>query len=127
MTVGSNPGVARAEAPAAVAASVDTDRHMNQPQLPRRVQVHGEETIGVASSGRDPVTGRRYPGGVYTESGVGVGVGDPRNPDSGVGGPAPQATARSVYDRLVEKALPEGRTMEPVRDTFISTMSLRDS
>ena len=114
-----------------VARSIEADKRMNQPQIPGRVQVHGEETIGVSTSGRDPVTGRRYPGTVYTESRVGVGVGDPRvggpppadpryppgdprNPDVGVGGASPQGTPRSVYDKLEEKALPEGRTMKAV-------------
>ena len=67
-----------------VAASIESDKRMNQPQIPGRVQVHGEETIGVSSGGRDPVTGRRYPGGVYAKSGVGVGdprVGDPQPAD----------------------------------------------
>jgi len=136
MTVGSNPVEARAETPAAVAASLEPDKRMNQPQIPDRVQVHGEQTIGVSSGGRDPVTGRPYPGGVYTETGVGVGVGnpragapppadapptdpryppgDPRNPDPGVGGAAPQGTPRSVRDKLAEKALPQGKTMKPV-------------
>jgi hypothetical protein len=137
MTIGSNPDVARTETPAEVAAAIEPDKGMNQPQIPRRVQVHGEETIGVSSGGRDPVTGRRYPGGVYTRSGVGVGVGDPgvgdppptdatdtryppgdpRYPNPRVGGgapPATQGTPRSVRDKLEEKALPEGRTMRPV-------------
>jgi hypothetical protein len=92
---------------------------MDPPHIPAPVQVHGEETIGVSTGGRDPVTGRRYPGSVYTESGVGVGAGnprggDPQNPDPGLGGPAPQGTPRSIYDRLEEKALPEGRTMKAV-------------
>src|SRR5216683_1302942 len=47
MTIGSNPDVARAETPAEVAAAIEPDKGMNQPQIPRRVQVHGEETIGV--------------------------------------------------------------------------------
>jgi hypothetical protein len=134
MTVGSNPDTARAETPEVVAASIESDKRMNQPQIPGRVQVHGEETIGVSSGGRDPVTGRRYPAGVYTATGVGVGVGDPRvgsppptdpadpryppvdarNPDPRAGGGAPPATPRSVYDRLAERALPEGRTRKAV-------------
>src|SRR5712692_1814377 len=73
MTVGSNQDTARAETPAMVAASIEDGPRMNQPQIPSRVQVHGEQTIGVSSSGRDTVTGRRYPGGVYTGTGVGVG------------------------------------------------------
>jgi hypothetical protein len=127
MTVGSNTNVARAETSAVVASSIDSDKRMDQPQIPARVLVHGEETIGVSTGGRDPVTGRRYPGSVYTESGVSVGVGDPRvsgpppadpryppgdprNPDPGVGGAAPP----SLYDKLEQKALPEGRTMKAV-------------
>ena len=84
MTVGSNPDAARAETPADVAASIEADNRTNRPQIPGRVQVHVDQTIGVSSGGRDPVTGRRYPGGVYTATGVGVGVGDPR-----VGDPPP--------------------------------------
>jgi hypothetical protein len=136
MTVGLNPDVARAETPAVVAASIESGKRMNQPQIPARVKVDGEETIGVSSGRRDPVTGRRYPGGVYTESSVGVGIGEPRvgdpppadppradpryprgnprNPDPGLGGAAPQGTPPSVYNRLAEKALPEGRTMKAV-------------
>src|SRR5438309_1010479 len=37
MTVGSNPGAARAETPAEVAASIEVDKHTNQPQIPGRV------------------------------------------------------------------------------------------
>jgi hypothetical protein len=139
MMVGSNSDTARAETPAVVAESIEADQHTNQPQIPGRVQVHGEETIGVSSGGNDPITGRRYPGGVYTATGVGVGVGDPRvgdpppadppptdpryppgdsrYPDPRAGGgspPATQATPRSVRDKLEEKALPEGRTMKAV-------------
>jgi|SRR5579862_4449794 len=131
MTVGSNPDVARAETPAVVAASIESDKRMKPPQIPVRVPVYGEQTTGVSSGGRDPATGRRYPGGVYTESSVGVGIGeprvgdpppadpryppgDPRNPDPGLGGGAPQGAAPSVYNRLMEKALPEGKTMKAV-------------
>ena len=80
--VGSNPNAANAETPIMVVQSIEADQHMDQPRIPDRAQVHGEQTIGVSTGGRDPVTGRRYPGGVYTETGVGVGVGNPR-----VGGP----------------------------------------
>ena len=115
MTVGLNPDVARAEPPAVVAASIESDKRMKPPQIPARVQVHGEQTTGGSIGGRDPATGRRYPGGVYTESSVGVGigepkVGDPSHPDPGLGGTAQQGIPSSVYDRLAEKALPEGRT-----------------
>jgi hypothetical protein len=115
MTAGSSQDVARAETPQVVASALDSDKRMDPPRLPPPVQVHGEETIGVSTGGRDPVTGRRYPSSVYTESGVGVGVGDPRSgappPDNpGMGGAQPQ----SVYDRLQQKALPEGKTTKAV-------------
>ena len=127
LTIGSNTTVARAETPAVVASSIDSDKRMDQPKIQAPVQVHGEETIGVSTGGRDPATGRRYPSSVYTESGVGVGVGDsraggtppsdpryppgdPRNPDPGVAGAAPP----SLYDKLEQKALPEGTTLKAV-------------
>jgi hypothetical protein len=139
MTNGSNPDTARADTPAAVAGSIEADNSTNPPQIPGRVQVHGEETIGVSTGGYDPITGRRYPGGVYTATGVGVGAGDPRvgdpapadpsptdprypagdprypDPRAGAGAPpATQATPRTVRDKLEEKALPEGRTLKAV-------------
>lgn len=125
MTVGSNTTVARAETSAVVASSIDSDRRMDPPQIPPRIQVHGEETIGISTGGRDPATGRRYPGSVYTGSSAGVGAGDPRaggpadptyppgdprNPDPGVGRAAPP----SLYDKLEQKALPEGTTLKAV-------------
>ncbi len=110
MTIGSSRDVARAETPQVVASSIDSDKRMEPPRIPAPVQVHGEETIGVTTGGRDPATGRRYPSSVYTESGVAVGVGDPRYPDPGPGRAAPQ----SVYERLQQKALPEGRTTKAV-------------
>jgi hypothetical protein len=108
MTVESSPDAVRAETPEVVASSIDSDKRMDPPRIPSRVQVHGEETVGVSTGGRDPVTGRRYPSSVYTESGVGVGVGDP-----GMGDP-PQGISQSVYDKLQQKALPEGRTTKAV-------------
>jgi hypothetical protein len=116
MAVGSTQDLARAETPEVVASAIDSDKRMKEPKIPPPVQVHGEETIGASTGGgRDPLTGRRYPGSVYTESGVGVGVGDPRGagppPDNpGMGGASPQ----SVYDKLEQKALPEGKTTKAV-------------
>jgi hypothetical protein len=108
MTAGSSQDIARAETPAVVASSIDSDKRMDPPKIPGPVQVHGEETIGVSTGGRDPATGRRYPSTVYTESGVGVGVGN--IPDPGVA-PAP---LQSLYDKLEQKALPEGLTTKAV-------------
>jgi len=106
MTAGSSQDIARAETPAVVASSIDSDKRMDPPKIPGPVQVHGEETIGVSTGGRDPATGRRYPSTVYTESGVGVG----NIPDPGVAPAPPQ----SLYDKLNQKALPEGLTTKAV-------------
>ena len=117
-----------------VVRSIEVDKRMNQPQIPPPVQVHGEETVGISTGGRDPATGRRYPNSVYTETGVGVGLGnprvgyppsgdprpagpryppgDPRNPNAA--GTPPPPTTRTLGDKLAEKALPEGRTMKAV-------------
>ena len=112
-----------------VARSIEAE-HIDQPTIPSRVQVHGEQTVGVSIGGRDPVTGSRYPSSVYTETGVGVGAGgpragdpppvdpryppgDPRNPDM-TGGGAPPAPPRTLGEKLAEKALPEGRTAKAV-------------
>jgi hypothetical protein len=109
MTVESSQDVARAETPAVVASSIDSDKRMDEPKIPAPVQIHGEETIGVSTGGRDPATGRRYPSTVYTESGIGVGIGDQR----GSGPPSPNP-GMSLYDKLNQKALPEGMTTKAV-------------
>jgi hypothetical protein len=54
MTAGSSQDVARAETPQVVASSLDSDKRMDPPRIPAPVQVHGEETIGVVTGGRDP-------------------------------------------------------------------------
>lgn len=133
MTVGSEPETAHAETPAEVAQRIQPGRRTHPPNLPPRVQVQTEQTVGVTNGGYDPATGRRYPGGVYTSTGVGVGVGDPRgagpppayptdpgdprypDPSARGGGPPPtQGAPQTLRDKLEEKALPEGRTMKTV-------------
>jgi hypothetical protein len=128
MRVGSDSNAANAESPLMVARSIEAE-HIDQPTIPSRVQVHGEQTVGVSRGGRDPATGRRYPTSVYTETGVGVGTGsprasdpppvdpryppgDPRNPDMNVGVRPP--LPRTLGEKLAEKALPEGRTTKVV-------------
>jgi hypothetical protein len=72
------------------------------PQVPQRVQVYTESTVGYDSGGY----GRR--GGVYTGGGVGVGVGNP-------GSAPPRAGAGKERERnlleasLSEKGLPMGK------------------
>ncbi len=79
------------------------------PQLPERVQVHGSETIGYGTG----TYGGRRTGGVYTESTLGVGVGEPRRP------PPPPRSGKdkdslSAQVDLENQALPEGRFSQPV-------------
>src|SRR5207237_1158228 len=82
------------------------------PKIPERVQVHGSETIGY-ETGRygDRRAGGGRTGGVYTESSVGVGVGDPRMPPSA---PPRSTDSLSVQVELENAALPEGRFAQPV-------------
>jgi hypothetical protein len=127
MRIGSDSNAANAESPLMVARSIEAE-HMDEPTIPSRVPVHGEQTVGVSTGGRDPVTGRRYPSSVYTETGVGIGnprasdpppvdprypPGDPRNPDM-TGGGAPPATPRTLAEKLAEKALPQRATAKAV-------------
>jgi hypothetical protein len=131
MTVGSNTETSRAATPAEVAQAIEPGRRTNPPRIPGNVQVETTQTVGVTNGGYDPATGRRYPGGVYTSTGAGVGIGDPRGPapppaDPGLdprypnhgggpgGPPVPQGAPQSVRDKLEQKALPEGRTMKAV-------------
>jgi hypothetical protein len=127
MRAGSDPAILTAQTPASIArGDKPTVAKSKPPQLPGNVHVYNTETIGYESGGY----GRR--GGVYTESGVGVGVG---NPGSGVpqggcdprydprygcqpmpappNGKAPKDNA-AFRQELEEKALPEGKTSQPV-------------
>ena len=97
----------RPVAPSTIAARLNKDKKPSQPpQLPGHVQVYGSQTVGYESGSY----GGRRAGGVYTESTVGVGVGDPR-----VNTPPPPATSgkakdsMSVQVELESVALQEGR------------------
>lgn len=85
------------------------------------VQVMTGGTIGYESGGVYP-NGQRRPGGVYTETGVGVGVGGPGgtpNDPRGVPPPQPSKSGKdtdslSVQVDLENQALPEGKIDAPV-------------
>src|SRR5579883_1381458 len=85
------------------------------------VQVVTGGNIGYESGGTYP-NGQRRPGGVYTSTGVGVGVGGPnQRPDDprGVPPPSPKAQGKdadslSVQVDLENQALPEGKIDQPV-------------
>lgn len=121
LRIGPDTTAANPETPVMVARSIEAAKQMDEPKIPSRVPVHGEQTVGVAVGGRDPVTGRRSTG-VYTETGVSVGnprggypadPDDPRYPDPTWGG-TPSGTPKSLGDKLAEKALPEGKTTKAV-------------
>jgi len=75
----------------------------------RDIAVFPTTTVGYGSgSVYDPVTGTRQGGGVYTQTGVGVGVGSPH-------GPGVSDKDRSVMEtELAEKGLPEVDASSPV-------------
>jgi hypothetical protein len=97
--------------PSTIAAKLDKKKDSHGgPKIPERVQVHGSETIGVATGSY----GGRRTGGVYTESTVGVGVGNPGTPP-----PSPPRSGKdkdvlSVQTELEGAALPDGRISHPV-------------
>jgi len=114
LRIGSDPDTARAEPPAVVVVAAAAPDKTPVPQVPGKVTVHTQQTVGYSTGGGyDPATGRRYPGGVYTDTQVGVGVGNP-----GAGGAPPPPPAQNRDDRLrqklEDKALPEGKTAKPV-------------
>lgn len=140
LRVGSDPNILPSLAPRSVASGEKppTVSHSKTPQLPGNVHVYTTETIGYESGGY----GRR--GGVYTGTSTTVGVGspgagpvyypDPRGCDPNdpsvrgnprncqpmpAPGPDPQQKRTpkdnaNLQKELEDKALPEGKTSEPV-------------
>lgn len=74
----------------------------------KSVSVYPESSIGYESGGYDPVYGGRRRGGVYTSTGVGVGVGNPQRPGS-----SPQ-DRQVMQSELEDKQLPDGSTAQPI-------------
>lgn len=110
--------MARAVTPGTVAEMVYPDK-VSQPQVPGKVQVYNTETIGYGSGGYDPATGRQRPGGVYTGSSVGVGVGGAGAPDGSRAPDPPRQTSKdrdrtTLEQQVADKALPEGKTTQAV-------------
>jgi len=101
---GSDPATVRAVTAHDIAAAVFPEKSP-KPTVPGNVAVYSSETIGYESGG----AGRR--GGVYTASGVGVGVGrDPNAPPA----PPPDARMVTLEQRLEDQSLPEGITPRAV-------------
>jgi hypothetical protein len=94
----------KASSPGIVAASIQKDAKSG-----RDIAVYPTTSIGYSSGGLyDPVTGTRQGGGVYTQAGVGVGIGSPS-------GPGVSDKDRSVMEtELAEKGLPEGAASRPI-------------
>lgn len=113
LRVGVQGEMVRAANPHAIAAS---NQRKNAPKPGRAsdVTIYPSATIGYESGrGYDPVTGRNRRGGVYTETGVGVGIGD----QGGAYPPRPGSTDRDrdvMGQELTDKMLPEGRTTDPI-------------
>ena len=84
-------------------------KHEHNPLQPDDVTVVTTANVGRATV-NDPVTGRRG-SVVYTDTGVGVGVGRPGGP------PDPAAADRdraAIQQELEEKSLPEGKTTSAI-------------
>lgn len=113
LRIGAQGELVRAANPDAIAAS---NQRKNSPSPGRKsdVTLYPSATIGYESgSVYDPSTGRqRRASGVYTETGVGVGIGD-----QGPQAPRPGSTDRDravMSQELSDKALPGGAAMDPV-------------
>lgn len=111
---GTQGELVRAANPEAIAAS--NQRKSNPPpSRPSDVTIYPTATIGYESgTWTDPTTGqRRHAGGVYTDTGVGVAVGDPGYPQP----PRPGSTDRDrdvMSQELTDRMLPEGNTAMPI-------------
>lgn len=109
LKVNADGSTVRPVSPSTIAGRLHSKKTSEPPRLPGRVQVGGSETIGY---GTGTYNGRRA-GGVYTESTVGVGVGNFPEPV-----PPPRTgkdtDALSVQVDLENQALPEGRFSQPV-------------
>jgi hypothetical protein len=110
LRIGSDGSTVRPVTPATIAGRLQK-KNSPPPQLPSRVQVHGAETIGYESA----TYGGRRAGGVYTESTVGVGIGDqPARTTAPPRSGKKDSDALSVQVDLENQALPEGRFSQPV-------------
>lgn len=75
----------------------------------RQVNVYPHAGVGYESGSiYDPVTGRRRGGGVYTNVGVGVGVGGSQTP------PVTEEDRKTMETELTDKSLAEGKTSKPI-------------
>lgn len=109
LRMGADPSTVRPATPQTVASTLrkgNTPGNTPQPKLPSNVTIYNTETIGYESG----PYGRK---GVYTASGVGVGIGpDPRAPTNP---PATKSQDRATLQfQLEEMALPETKTTRAV-------------
>lgn len=110
LRIGAQGEIERAANPRAIAAS-NQRKNTPKPSRASDVTIYPTANIGYESGGYDPITGRRR-GGVYTDTGVGVGIGD-----QGPQPPRPGSTDRdrAVMDQeLADKTLPDVKTSDPV-------------
>lgn len=110
LRVGAQGDIVRAANPHAMAAA-NQRKNSPPPARGRDITLYPTATVGVAT-GPDPVTGQRRRG-VYTETGVGVGIGDPGYPQP----PRPGSTDRDrevMNQELSDKMLPDGPSDAPV-------------
>lgn len=108
MRVGSDPATMRPVSAQAIAAALQR-KNTPKPRKPSDVTLYPTATIGYESGSY----GGQRRGGVYTATGVGVGIGD----QGSAGPPRPASTdsdRTTMRQELEDKGLPEGRTSQAV-------------
>jgi hypothetical protein len=107
---GSDPTIVRAVSAQTIASALQRKNTPKPPPaLPGGVSVYSTTTVGYESG---TYNGQRH-GGVYTATGVGVGVGDPGPMGSPRSGPTDQDRS-TMQQELEDKGLPEGKTTKVV-------------
>jgi hypothetical protein len=108
LRAGSDPTTMRPVSASAIASALQR-KNTPKPRKSSDVTLYPTATIGYESGSYG---GQRH-GGVYTATGVGVGIGDP----GGAGPPHPASTnadRSTMQQELEDKGLPEGRTSQAV-------------
>jgi hypothetical protein len=111
LRVGSDPATIRPVSADAIASALQRKNTPKvPPKLPGNVDIYPTSTIGYESG---TYNGGQRRGGVYTESGVGVGVGGPHPPSNPRGG-STDVDQSTMRQELQDVGLPEGKTSEVV-------------
>ncbi len=109
LRIGADPTIVRPASAQAIASALQRKNTPPKPPLPGGVSVYSTTTVGYETG---TYNGQRH-SGVYTATGVGVGVGEP----GPMGPPRPASTDQdrsTMQQELEDKGLPEGKTTQVV-------------